>query len=99
MPTAKADAVQFWQGVKTRATSVDPTLGPSVDNILNTIDVYYTNFIYPLGNATTAQQVGEILVNATSNGSLAYENNITTFQQDALLVVATNIDQVITLSG
>ncbi len=99
VPPAKADAVQFWQGVKTRATNVDPTLGPSVDKILNSIDAYYTNFLYPLANATTYDQVGHILLDATTNGSLAYENNISAFQQDALLVVATNIDQVVTVSA
>ena len=97
-PTAKSDAVAYWQGVKTRAINVDPSLGPAVDNILKAINVYYDNYVWPLGNATTFQEVGLIYVGANSNGSLAYPNNISNFADDALLVIATDVNTVITLT-
>ena len=96
-PTTRAEAKSFWEGVKNRAINADPSLGVSVDNILATLDKYYIDWVYPAGNATTSQQIGQILLNASGNGAFDYLNNITMFQQDALLTVIISIDLVTTL--
>ena len=97
IPTTRAEARIFWEGVKNRAINADPSLGVSVDKILATLDKYYADWVYPAGNATTSQQIGQILVNASGSGAFDYLDNITKFQQDALLTVIISIDLLTTL--
>ena len=98
VPFDKEAARTFWEGVKSRAVKVDLTLGPAVDSILSTLDNYYTNWIYPLGNATSTDQIGQIVLDSVGNGALDYQINTGKFQQEALLVIGTHIDQLISIT-
>ncbi len=99
VPRGQQDARVYWQGVKAIAVKVDPSLGPSVDQILGTLDNYFTNYIYPLRNSTSPNQFGQILTNAENTGAFAYSDAIDKFQSDALLAVTTHLDNLITQSS
>lgn len=98
-PNHLEDARVYWKGVKAIAVKVDPTLGPTVDAILATIDNYFVSYIYPLRNSTSPDQFGKIFVNAESADAFAYSHAIDKFQTDALLAVTTHLDNLITLSS
>jgi chromosome segregation ATPase len=97
IPTIREDARLFWEGLKTRADKVDSTLGALVDDILSKLDNYFINWIYPLGNATTTTEIGEIVIKAINLGALDYRNAIDKFQKEALLQVIKDMDQLISL--
>ncbi len=99
VPAGQRDARVYWQGVKAIAVKVDPVLGPSVDQILATLDNYFVSYIYPLRNSTSPDQFGQIFVNAESAHAFDYSAAIDTFQADALLAVTTHLDNLITLSS
>lgn len=97
IPTTREEARTFWQGVRSRAVKVDSALGASVDSILTSLDKYYTYWVDPLQNATSSQQIGDIVIKAVNTGAFDYVNAITKFQQDALLVVITHLNQTVDL--
>ncbi len=97
IPTTREEARTFWQGVRSRAVKVDSALGASVDSILTSLDKYYTYWVDPLQNATSSQQIGDIVIKAVNTGAFDYVNAITKFQQDALLVVVTHLNQTVDL--
>jgi uncharacterized phage infection (PIP) family protein YhgE len=99
VPSGQEDARVYWKGVKAIAAKVDPTLGPSVDVILGSLDNYFANYIYPLRNSTSPDQFGRILVNAENSGAFDYSHAIDQFQSDAFLTIATHLDQLITLAS
>lgn len=99
IPSHLEDARVYWKGVKTIAFKVDPTLGPTVDQILDTLDNYFVSYIYPLRNSTSADQFGQIFVDAEYAGAFAYSDAIDKFETDALLAVTTHLDNLITLSS
>lgn len=99
IPPSQDDARIYWKGVKTIAVKVDPTLGPSVDQILATLDNYFVSYIYPLRNSTSPDQFGKIFVDAENARAFDYSTAIDTFQADALLTITTHLDNLITLSS
>ncbi len=99
VPAGQQDARVYWQGVKAIAVKVDPSLGPSVDQILGTLDNYFVSYIYPLRNSTSPTQFGQIFVNAENAHAFDYSAAIDAFQSDALMAVATHLDNLITLSS
>lgn len=99
IPSDLEDARVYWKGVKTIAVKVDPTLGPTVDQILDTLDNYFVNYIYPLRNSTSIDQFGQIFVDAEFAGAFAYSDAIDKFETDALLAIITHLDNLITLTS
>lgn len=99
IPSHLEDARVYWKGVKTIAVKVDPTLGPTVDQILDTVDNYFVSYIYPLRNSTSFDQFGEIFAEAEFAGAFAYSDAIDKFETDALLAVITHMDNLMTLTS
>lgn len=99
IPSDLEDARVYWKGVKTIAVKVDPTLGPTVDQILDTLDNYFVSYIYPLRNSTSIDQFGQIFVDAEFAGAFAYSDAIDQFETDALLAIITHLDNLITLTS
>ncbi len=95
-PSTREDARIFWQGVRSRAVGVDATLGVDVEDILSKLDNWF-DWLPRINNATTFEEFGRLYNQAVIAGAFDYFDAITKFQQDALLVVITHLNQAIDL--
>ena len=97
VPIGREEARTYWVHVKSIAIKTDSNLGQSADKVLTKLDLYYDWLDQAPPDDAPIDVVISWLIDGNITGAVDYNNEITNFQNDALLSIITRMDSLITI--